>query len=92
MALTNCKRCLLKDISKEEYFKNVYEYISQLSDEIKASDEVYNSRLDECKKCDKLINGMCSLCGCFVETRAAKRLSCCPDTPKHWESCQTDFD
>ncbi len=85
MAKVICKRCLLKDLSSEEYFKNVYEYISQLPEDIKAPDEVYESRLGECKKCNNLVNGMCSLCGCFVETRAAKKLSYCPDTPKHWE-------
>ncbi len=79
-----CRKCLLKDISKEEYFKNVYEYIKSLDEEIKTPDGEYERRLGICKECDKLINGMCAVCGCFVEVRAAKKINYCPDVNRKW--------
>ena len=79
-----CRKCLLKDISKEEYFKNVYEYTKSLDEEIKTPDGEYERRLGICKECDKLINGMCAVCGCFVEVRAAKKINYCPDVNRKW--------
>lgn len=79
-----CKKCLLKDISKDEYFKNVYEYISQLDESIKTPEPEYSRRLALCIECEKLQSGMCRVCGCFVEVRAAKIHNGCPDIEKKW--------
>lgn len=79
-----CKKCLLKDISKDEYFKNIYEYIEALDEEIKAEEKLYQNRLESCKGCDNLLNGMCRICGCFVELRAAITKNYCPDIDKKW--------
>lgn len=79
-----CKKCLLKDISKDEYFKNIYEYINGLDEDIKTEDSLYEKRLEFCKECDNLINGMCRICGCFVELRAAVTKNYCPDVKKKW--------
>ena len=35
-------------------------------------------------ECDNLINGMCKICGCFVEMRAAVKKNYCPDIEKYW--------
>lgn len=83
-----CRKCLLKDLSKEDYFKNVYEYIQSLSPALKAPDAEYQRRLTLCQQCEKLVNGMCALCGCFVEVRAAKRGQSCADTPKRWQAME----
>ncbi|WP_271713855.1 DUF6171 family protein [Anaeromicropila herbilytica] len=79
-----CKKCLLKDISRDEYFKNVYEYIENLDEDIKAEDMLYKERLTICKQCDNLANGMCRICGCFVEMRAAIKKNYCPNNEKKW--------
>lgn len=79
-----CKRCLLRDISKDDYFKNIFELIESLDEDIKAPEVLYNERLTVCQGCDSLINGMCKICGCFVELRAATKKNYCPDINRHW--------
>ena len=79
-----CKRCLLKDLSKDEYFQSIYEYIESISEDVKIPVSEYNRRLEICRCCDNLVNGMCKLCGCFVEVRAIKKGTCCADTPQKW--------
>ena len=76
-----CKKCLLRDMPEGEYFKNLYEYIAGLPQEDKVSDDVYESRLEQCKRCENLLNGMCRLCGCYVENAGSHEgafLSPCP--------------
>lgn len=79
-----CKKCLLKDMSEESYYKSLYEYIEHLDDELKVSTEEYERRLSICKGCDNLLNGMCRICGCFVELRAVMCKNGCPDVNKKW--------
>lgn len=79
-----CKRCLLRELDGT-YFQSIYDYIQNLPPEQKADPETYAHRLSLCKECTHLVNGMCDLCGCFVEVRSAKRLQRCPDTPSRWE-------
>lgn len=79
-----CRRCLLKDLSKDEYFASIYEYIESLSEEEKAPKAEYEARLEKCKGCDYLVNGMCRHCGCFVEVRAIKKNMHCPGIPSLW--------
>lgn len=40
--------------------------------------EVYEKRLAICKECDFLNAGTCLECGCYVELRAAAKISHCP--------------
>ncbi len=79
-----CKRCLLRELDGE-YFQSIYQYIQNLPAEQKADSDTYRARLSLCRTCDHLVNGMCDLCGCFVEVRAAKKLQRCPDTPARWQ-------
>lgn len=79
-----CKRCLLKDFDREAYFQTVQEYLDSLVPEDKADSGLYQQRLNICTQCEKLVNGMCRVCGCFVEVRAAKKAQYCPDTKKMW--------
>lgn len=78
-----CKRCLLKELDGT-YFQSIYDYIAQLPAEEKAEEWEYAERLEKCRACDHLQNGMCVLCGCFVEVRAAKRRMHCPGPEKMW--------
>ncbi len=77
-----CKRCLIRDMAEYEEYKNMFEYIRNLPEEIKASKELYERRMDRCKECDMLLSGMCRKCGCFVEMRAAVANNYCPG--KKW--------
>jgi len=79
-----CKKCLLKDFAPEEYLNNMRAYINGLDDEIKAVQEIYLERLSHCETCDKLNEGICRICGCFVEYRAAIKLKQCPDIHPKW--------
>lgn len=79
-----CKRCLLIDIDIDGLYKQVSELIAVIPEDLKASDELYHSRLMTCKQCDRLENGICAECGCFVELRAATKQNYCPSVYKHW--------
>lgn len=79
-----CRRCLASEMPDNDYFKNMYEYIAGLDEEIKVSDETYQTRLSTCKQCDNLLNGICRVCGCFVEMRAAIAKNKCPAITSKW--------
>ena len=65
----------MDEVLSEEEYLHMKEYISAIDDHIKSSDKEYEKRLNICKECDSLINGMCKLCGCFVEI---------PNKNKYW--------
>ena len=74
-----CRKCLTRDmIGKEEYFRSLREYIANLDPEIKADEALYEERLAVCKECDLLLEGMCRICGCYVELRAVVAKNICP--------------
>lgn len=79
-----CKQCLLKDMPEDAYFKSLYEYIEHLDEDIKAEPLEYERRLAICKSCSNLLNGMCRICGCFVELRAVMDKKSCPDVEQKW--------
>lgn len=65
-------------MDQKEYFENLYTYIAQLDVEIKTEDELYEKRLSICTSCERLLDGMCNACGCYVELRASIRENQCP--------------
>lgn len=73
-----CRRCLTREMNREEYFKNLHTYIDNLEEDRKAEPVLYETRLRLCKECKWLQEGMCRTCGCFVEMRAAIRKQRCP--------------
>ena len=79
-----CKRCLLSEIDDKAQAAHIYEYIASLPEEVKASAVQVKERLDMCRACDNLTNGMCRICGCYVEVRAAKKGQSCPDVYPRW--------
>lgn len=81
----HCRKCLLRDMDWTEYFRNMREYIRSLPAEDKVSDEEYERRLAACRTCEWLLEGMCRICGCYVEMRAAMKVRSCPQTPDHWK-------
>ncbi|NLP34088.1 MAG: hypothetical protein GX359_02715 [Clostridiales bacterium] len=79
-----CKRCLLQDIMPDEFIENMRIYLNGLDDEIKADENLYQERIRLCLDCDNLNEGICRLCGCFVEYRAAIKKRACPAIHSRW--------
>ncbi|HBI72514.1 MAG TPA: hypothetical protein DEG06_09050 [Lachnospiraceae bacterium] len=79
-----CKKCLLQDIAPEEYLKSMKSYLDRLDDEVKTGESLYQKRIGLCLECDYLAEGICKICGCFVEYRAAIKLRGCPAIHPKW--------
>lgn len=79
-----CKKCLLQDFAPEEYLENMRLYLQGLDEEVKVEEVIYKDRLSHCTGCDKLNEGICRICGCFVEYRAAMKIKHCPDIHPKW--------
>ena len=77
-------RCLLFEAGEADMARTIAEYVASLDESVRASDADYRARLDICRECDQLLNGTCRLCGCYVETRAAKKGMGCPMVPARW--------
>lgn len=78
-----CRKCLIPDyIQDRETFLHIS--FEKMPETERVDNEEYERRLDQCNLCKNLINGMCSICGCFVLIRAAGRKSYCPATPEKW--------
>lgn len=73
-----CRKCLMADMDRAEYFENLHAYIAGLDEAWKVSRPVYEERLAVCKDCDLLADAMCRACGCFVELRAVLWKNACP--------------
>ena len=79
-----CRKCLLSETDETAFFKHVQEYVDSIPPEQKAPQKEYKRRLELCKACNHLTNGMCALCGCYVEVRAAKAEQHCVSSPDIW--------
>jgi hypothetical protein len=79
-----CRKCLLRDLDQNEYFKSLQEYIRGLDADLKVCEEVYEARLASCRECEKLTQGMCRVCGCYVELRAVMKKNDCPLGKPRW--------
>lgn len=64
--------------------KNILGYIKEIPADRRAEDNLYRRRLDICRECDSLANGICGKCGCYVELRAAKKEMYCASEEKKW--------
>ncbi len=76
-------RCLLNE-ARPDLGQVVADYVALLREEEKTPPDAYRARLNACLKCEKLRDGTCALCGCYVEARAAKRGMGCPAVPPKW--------
>lgn len=81
-----CRKCLPME-SREAFLENLKQYIDNLTEEERVSQEVYERRLDLCVHCDQMTEGMCRLCGCYVELRASLKVRKCPGIPSKWDRC-----
>jgi hypothetical protein len=73
-----CRKCLLRDMVENAYTQNMEEYVKNLDQDIRVEADIYESRLETCKECDLLTDGLCRGCGCFVEMIAAMKKNRCP--------------
>ena len=79
-----CKKCLLAEAGQADISAEIERLKAALPEGERASVPEYEKRLSRCRECESLSEGMCIKCGCFVELRAAKAKSCCPDVPAKW--------
>ena len=83
-----CRKCFLRDMELRgglaESYKAMLERLEMMDPELRCTGDSYEARLAECKKCEYLMEGMCALCGCFAESRAAVKANSCPAEVKRW--------
>lgn len=79
-----CKKCLLEDMDTNAELQNILDYIKEIPADRRAADELYRRRLNICRGCNSLANGICGKCGCYVELRAAKKDMYCASEDKKW--------
>ena len=79
-----CRKCLLRDMPGQAYFESLENYIERLDSDLKVAPDVYERRLGLCRDCDNLMEGMCRICGCFVELRAVMKKNGCPKVHPEW--------
>ena len=77
-----CRKCLLQDYDEERYRELIRKEIDWMDEEMRAPEELYLKRLEVCTGCDRLTEGTCLACGCYVELRAAAKSGKCPK--KKW--------
>ena len=73
-----CKRCLLSETDEAGIYRTIRRRIEQMSPEQRTGAAEYQRRLGSCQACDALTNGLCGMCGCFIELRAAQQSRHCP--------------
>ncbi len=81
-----CRKCLLRELDEADYFQKLEQYIENLDETVRVDQHTYEARLSVCRTCENQMRGMCRLCGCFVELRAALRVRRCPDLPCRWKA------
>lgn len=74
----NCGKCLLTGLDGKKFAENIADYISLIPEDNRTGSDEYAGRIEVCRKCSVLIEGMCGECGCFAEIRAAKIKLHCP--------------
>ena len=74
-----CRKCLDRPVDERELMEYLDSYASTLPEAIRASAETYAARLEVCASCERRLAHMCTLCGCYVQARAAKKKMRCPE-------------
>ena len=74
----------MDDMDEGALLRTMEAYIHALPAELKVDEATYVHRLEQCKACDALLNGMCRECGCYVQVRAAKARLGCPAPIPRW--------
>ena len=72
-----CKKCLIGQ-QAEDYLQLIEKNKVATPAKYRASEAVYDHRIETCENCEKLNGPTCMACGCYVELRAIRRDSKCP--------------
>lgn len=81
-----CPRCLLSQTPEGEALAAlIAQWIDAIPESRRADEALLRRRLERCDACPHLAAGLCALCGCYVEYRAAQLHQRCPDVPERWE-------
>lgn len=73
-----CRKCLPAEVDEQDLRKYLDGYAASLPDSLRAPEAEYMKRLALCEGCPHRILFTCTLCGCYVQARAAKRAQKCP--------------
>ena len=79
-----CRKCLSIDMDDPAFRQEIQEHLQNIDPDNRVDDALYKHRLSYCTECDHLVNGMCRLCGCFIELRAARKTNQCADIYPLW--------
>ncbi len=79
-----CEKCLFREMSDSEYFRYIRQFLDSMNPDDRVSEALYEARLAACRECSYLRGGMCRMCGCFVEIRAAAKIRHCPGVEARW--------
>ena len=74
-----CRRCIGDSVEARDLARYLDDYVNSLPDDLRASPGEYERRLRICEDCDRRAGLNCTLCGCYVQARAAKRDLDCPN-------------
>lgn len=80
-----CRKCHTPRTG-EEFFERLRMIIQNFDEELKVSEDLYHKRLDKCMACENLYEGMCRICGCYVELRASLKKNACPAVHPRWQA------
>lgn len=72
-----CKKCLMREMAEADALM-IEKYKAAIKNEDRVEEAIYEERLAVCKNCDRLNEGTCAACGCYVELRALSPVSKCP--------------
>lgn len=74
-----CRICELLGFDVSQYLEQALERLEQTDPSRLASEEEYGRRLSICAQCkEKLEDGTCKMCGCYVVLRARMAEGKCP--------------
>ena len=59
-----CRKCLPGQKNEEAFYEDLSRYIQRMDEELKVDQQTYEKRLGICSSCERLMSGMCRLCGC----------------------------
>ena len=77
--MTKCKKCLIREMAdQQDLLETLRRMIGDLDASERAGEDVREARLGVCKQCERLLEGMCTACGCYVELRTAMQSQECP--------------
>ncbi len=88
-----CRKCLMQEVEESQLREYLDNYAAALPDDKRAPEAEYTKRLSLCEECHHRIRFTCTLCGCYIQARAAKKNQKCPipGAPR-WSAMAEDAD